>query len=105
MADAVREQNAEVAVGQLGQPPARLGQTAQVPLSVQGRLPNAEAFANIILKTASPSALLRASREKVAGVKDSAVVRLKDVARLELGAKNEDISCHLDGRAASSVSI
>ena len=105
VADAIREQNADVAVGQLGQPPARSGQTAQVPLSVQGRLPNAEAFANIILKTASPSPLPRDSREKVAGVRDSAVVRLKDVARVELGPKNEDLTCHVDGRVAGSLTI
>jgi multidrug efflux pump len=89
VADAVREQNAAVALGQLGQPPARPGQTGQIPLSVQGRLPDAEAFANIIVKTAP----------------GGKVVRLKDVARVELGPKNQDLTCHVDGRESSSVTI
>src|SRR5262249_22488339 len=49
----LREQNVEVAAGQIGQPPIPRGQAFQLPLSTKGRLIEAEEFADIILKTGS----------------------------------------------------
>jgi len=51
VAAALREQSAPVALGQVGQQPAPLGQEQQVPLSTLGRLVEPEQFANVILKT------------------------------------------------------
>ncbi|HWG43515.1 MAG TPA: efflux RND transporter permease subunit [Gemmataceae bacterium] len=86
---AIREQNTAVAAGHLGQEPAKAGLAFQVPLDVQGRLSEAEEFGNIVLKTGD----------------DGRVLRLKDVARVELGPKNVDLTCHVDGKAASSLTV
>src|SRR5690606_21663892 len=48
---AIREQNQQVALGQLGQPPADNGQMRQIPLAVQGRLEEPDEFADIVLRT------------------------------------------------------
>src|SRR5205814_3663093 len=49
----LREQNVQVAAGQIGQPPVPTGQDFQYTLSTLGRLTEAEQFANIVLKTGS----------------------------------------------------
>jgi multidrug efflux pump len=87
--DSIREQNAAVATGQIGQPPTRHGQQFQITLSTLGRLGDVEQFENIVLK-ARPGGRL---------------TRLKDVARVELGPKNEDLTCHVDGKPAASISV
>src|SRR5713226_6713312 len=70
----LREQNVQVAAGQIGQPPVPTGQDFQYTLSTLGRLVEAEQFADIILKTGT----------------DGEVTHLKDVSRTELGAQRED---------------
>ena len=70
----LREQNVQVAAGQIGQPPVPDGQDFQYTLSTLGRLVEAEQFANIILKTD----------------KDGEVTYLRDVSRTELGAQSQD---------------
>ena len=70
----LREQNVQVAAGQIGQPPVPQGQDFQYTVSTLGRLVEPEQFADIILKTGT----------------DGEVTYLKDVARTELGAKNQD---------------
>ncbi len=72
VADAVREQNAAVALGQNGHSPALRGLEYQIPLTTVGRLVEADDFASI----------------KVNATPEGGLVRLKDVARVELGAKN-----------------
>ena len=86
---AVRSQNAQVATGQVGQPPVPDGQLIQVPLSTLGRLSEVDQFENIIVKATA----------------DGRVVRLKDVARIELGAKNQDISGKVNGLPSVSMAI
>jgi multidrug efflux pump len=61
----LREQNVQVAAGQIGQPPVPAGQQFQYPLSTLGRLVEPDQFANIILKTGS----------------DGEVTYLRDVSR------------------------
>src|SRR5206468_8304907 len=78
----LREQNIQVAAGQIGQPPIPTGQDFQYTLSTLGRLVEAEQFANIILKTGA----------------NGEVTYLKDVARTELGARSQDTLARLDGR-------
>src|SRR5262249_31354952 len=72
----LREQNLQVAAGQVGQSPAVPGQQTQVTLTTLGRLIEPEQFAKVIIKTTS----------------DGRVVRIRDVGRVELGAKNQDTS-------------
>src|SRR5262249_50665391 len=85
----LREQNVQVAAGQIGQPPVPKGQDFQFTLSTLGRLVEAEQFANIILKTGS----------------DGEVTYLRDVARTDLGARSEDQLSRLDRRPSSGVAV
>src|SRR5205809_5633469 len=86
---AIREQNAQVATGSVGQEPNPGRQESQVTLSTLGRLSEAEQFENIILKRG----------------REGRLTRIKDVGRVQLGAKNEDISVRLDGRETVFLAI
>src|SRR5438876_1128713 len=85
----LREQNVQVAAGQIGQPPVPKGQDFQYTMSTLGRLIEAEQFANIIIKTGA----------------DGEVTYLRDVGRAELGAKNLDQSLTLDGKPSVGLAI
>lgn len=85
----LREQNQEVACGQVGQQPMRRGQESQITLTTLGRLKEPEQFGNIVLRAA----------------RDGRILRIKDVARVELGAKNENVTCQLDGKQSVGVII
>ena len=85
----LQEQNVQVAAGQIGQPPIPKGQDFQYTMTALGRLVEPEQFANIIIKTGN----------------DGEVVYLKDVARTELGARNQDQGCTLDGKPSTGVVI
>jgi HAE1 family hydrophobic/amphiphilic exporter-1 len=87
--NAVREQNVQVAAGQIGQPPAPRGQKFQYILNVRGRLVEQAEFENIVLKT-DPEGRL---------------TRVRDVARVELGSKSYDISGNQDGKPSINIAI
>jgi multidrug efflux pump len=86
---AVEQQNAQVAAGQVGQPPAPRGQSFQYTINTTGRLADARQFADIILKVDA----------------NSRPVRLKDVARVQLGALSYDQVCTLDGRPSVALAV
>ena len=86
---AIRAQNAQVATGQIGQQPVPNGQLLQIPLATLGRLVDTEQFGNIVVK-ATP---------------EGRVTRVKDIGRVELGAKNQDISGQVNGRASVSLAV
>src|SRR5829696_8879550 len=86
---AIEQQNAQVAAGQIGQPPVPNGQVFQYTMSTLGRLADAEQFADMILKTDA----------------QGRIVRLRDVARIDLGAQGYDQTCTLDGRPSVALSI
>jgi multidrug efflux pump len=86
---ALQEQNVQVAAGRLGQPPVPTGQEFQYTLTTRGRLVEAEQFGEIIIKTG----------------KAGEITRLHDVGRIELGAKNEDTQCTLDGKPSVGMAI
>jgi len=85
----LREQNIQVAAGQLGRPPIPSGQDFQYTLNTLGRLVEAEQFADIILSTGT----------------EGEVTYLKDVGRTELRAKNEDQGLTLDGKPSVGIAI
>jgi multidrug efflux pump len=85
----LREQNVQVAAGQIGQPPAPKGQDFQYTLSTLGRLAEAEQFSNIILGTD----------------KNGEITYLKDVSRTELGARSEDLMARLDRKPSSGLAV
>lgn len=76
---AIREQNVVVAPGNVGQQPVPHGQEYQLVLNTLGRLTTTEQFGDIIVKVG----------------KGGRYVRLREVARLELGAQNSDLICAL----------
>ncbi len=86
---ALREQNVQVAAGRIGQPPVPKGIAFDYPINTLGRLIDAEEFENIVIKT---------------GEKGQ-ITRLKDVARVELGAKNVDVNSYLDGQSSITLAV
>jgi HAE1 family hydrophobic/amphiphilic exporter-1/multidrug efflux pump len=86
---AVQQQNAQVSAGQLGNLPAPKTQELNATVSVQSRLQTPEEFAAIRLKT-SP---------------DGSVVRLRDVARVELGAETYGFSANYNGHPATAAAL
>ena len=86
---AIEQQNVQVAAGQIGQPPVPAGQVFQYTMSTLGRLADADQFADMILKTDDMGRL----------------VRLRDVAKIELGAQGYDQTCTLDGAPSVALSI
>jgi multidrug efflux pump len=86
---AIQQQNAQVAAGQIGQPPMPTGQKFQYTMTTLGRLADPDQFANMILKTDA----------------SGRVVRMRDVTRIELGAQDYDQSCALDGQPSVALSI
>jgi multidrug efflux pump subunit AcrB len=86
---AIQQQNAQVAAGQIGQPPVPTGQVFQYTMTTLGRLADVEQFAEMILKTDA----------------DGSIVRMRDVAQIELGAQGYDQTCTMDGRPTVAMSI
>ncbi len=85
----LREQNVQVAAGQIGQPPTPKGQDFQYTMSTLGRLTEPEQFGDIILSTGD----------------NGEVTYLKDVARIELGARSQDQTLALDGNPSVGLAI
>ena len=85
---AIREQNVEVSAGSIGSPPTPAGSVLQVSVNAQGRLTSPEAFGEIVLKSDG-----------------SELTRLKDVARIELGANSYAIRSLLNNEDAAAIVI
>jgi multidrug efflux pump len=95
--NAVQNQNVQVAAGQVGQQPVPDGQQFQFTMSTLGRLDEEKQFADIILKTGDV--------DPRQGMTSSQVVRLRDVARLELGAQQYDQAASLDGQPSVGLAV
>ena len=87
--NAVRAQNVEVSAGQIGADPAPAGQQLNATVRARSRLQTPEQFRNIIVKTQG----------------DGSVVRLSDVARVELGNESYTSSAVLNGHPGSGMPI
>ena len=86
---AIQAQNVQAAVGRIGARPVSDDQRLQLNIQTKGRLSSPEEFENIVIRT-NP---------------DGSVLRLKDVARVELGAANLDRETRLNGKAAAALAI
>ena len=86
---ALKAQNAQVAAGQLGGTPPVKGQQLNASIVAQTRLTNTEEFGNILLKVNQ----------------DGSQVRLRDVAKIELGGENYDVIAKFNGQPASGLGI
>lgn len=86
---AIEGQNIQASVGRIGAMPAPKSQQFQITLTSQGRLVSAEEFGNIII---------RANQ-------DGSYLRMKDVARVELGAKNEEVFSQYNDENSVALAI
>ena len=86
---AVRAQNAQVAVGQLGGAPAVKGQQLNATINAQDRLQTPQQFRDIVLRTET----------------DGSTLKLGDVARVELGAETYDFVTRYNGKPASGLAV
>src|SRR5271155_790467 len=86
---AIQAQNVEAPVGRIGARPISNDQQFQLNIQTQGRLTTPEQFGDIVLR-ANP---------------DGSLLRIKDVARVELGAQNEDIEARLNSKPAVAIGI
>src|SRR3954470_21823531 len=86
---AIRAQNAQVASGTIGDLPLAKGQTITATVVVSGQLSTVEQFGNIVLR-ANP---------------DGSTVRLKDVARIEIGGQSYAPSARLNGKPSTGIGV
>jgi multidrug efflux pump len=86
---AVREQNQNFPVGEIGQAPADRGQVLTFPVQTAGSLAEVEQFRNIVIRS----------------LPDGSVVRVRDVARVELGADDYQFESRLDGKPAVAMGV
>ena len=86
---AIQEQNLQAAAGVIGASPSAQGIDVQLPVNAQGRLTTEEEFGQIVVKTEA----------------GGAVTRLKDVARIELGAATYSLRSLLDNKPAVGIGI
>lgn len=87
--DAIRSQNVQAAVGRIGAEPIGIDQQYQLTLQTKGRLTDVDEFENIIVRS-NP---------------DGSTLRIKDVARVELGAKSSDTITTLNGAPSAGLGI
>ncbi|HND56578.1 MAG TPA: efflux RND transporter permease subunit, partial [Pirellulaceae bacterium] len=86
---AIREQNFQLATGQLGQPPVAANQPLQFPLATLGRLTTPEEFGRIVVRV----------------TEDQRIIRLRDVARIEFDARSQDIANRFDSKPTVGLAI
>jgi HAE1 family hydrophobic/amphiphilic exporter-1 len=87
--NALHQQNLQLGIGSIGQPPAPNGQMYQIELQTQGRLKEADEFENMVIKAGT----------------DGTLVKLKDVGRAELGAENYSSFARYSGHVAVGYQI
>ena len=87
--NAIKQQNVQAPVGRIGARPISDDQQLQLNIQTKGRLTSTDEFAQIVIRT-NP---------------DGSVLRLGDIARLELGAANLDRSTRLNGSPAALIAV
>ena len=88
--NAIREQNTQVAAGVVGAQPAPAGTDFQLAINAQGRLVSEEEFANVIVRTEP---------------KTGAMVRVKDIGRVEISAGSYALRSLLNNKEAAAIAI
>ena len=89
VAKAVRSQNTQLAAGELGQIPAARGQQYNAVIVTRSRLSTPEEFGEVIVKSTN----------------GGATVRVKDIARVELGAQDYSIAARIDGQPTAAIAV
>ncbi|MBV8314877.1 MAG: efflux RND transporter permease subunit, partial [Planctomycetaceae bacterium] len=91
----IQKQNVQVAAGQIGQQPVPPGQQLQLTMSTLGRLEDTKQFGDILVKSGTVST----------DAVSTPVVRIRDVARVELGAQQYDQICRLSGQPSVALAV
>ncbi|HUN91538.1 MAG TPA: multidrug efflux RND transporter permease subunit [Burkholderiaceae bacterium] len=89
IANAISAQNQQYAAGKIGGEPAPSGQSLVYTVNARGRMTDPEQFGDIVVRANGPAGALH----------------LRDVARIELGALNYDVSYTLDGKGAIGMAV
>ena len=89
VASAIQAQNAQVSAGSLGELPNLSGQTISATVVVPGQISSTKEFGDIVLRANA----------------DGSTVRLKDVARIELGAQSYATTARLNGKPATGMGV
>jgi multidrug efflux pump len=89
ISDAIRSQNVQAAAGIIGASPSQPGVNLQLNVNAQGRLKTPEEFGNIIVKSGE----------------NGEITRLRDVARVEMGAADYTLRSLLDGEPAVAIAV
>ncbi|MEO1202078.1 MAG: efflux RND transporter permease subunit, partial [Pseudomonadota bacterium] len=87
--NAIREQNASAAAGQLGAQPGNEDLNLTLPVSTEGRLSSALEFSNIVVRASA----------------DGSLIRLRDIARVELGAQAYRLESRINGQDAAIIQV
>ncbi len=86
---AIEQENKQAAAGKIGALPVPTGQTFEYPITVKGRLESVEEFEQIIVRRRD----------------DGSIVRIRDVARVELDSENYELEGKLNGKPAGTIPI
>jgi len=89
VSNAIQDQNQQIPAGSIGQPPIPEGQQFQYSITTKGRLSTVEEFENIILKTDT----------------DGSVLRIKDVATVDLGAESYSTLAYMNGKSTVGIGV
>ncbi|MDD5198768.1 MAG: multidrug efflux RND transporter permease subunit [Terrimicrobiaceae bacterium] len=87
--NALSEQNVQVAAGVIGQPPVPKGRAFQLTVTTLGRLKDPEQFADVVVKTGD----------------NGRIVKVRDVARVELAALDYSVNSYLGGKPAVALAV
>ena len=86
---AIQQENVQAAAGKIGGRPVPTGQDFELPITLKGRLEKASEFEEIIVRRGD----------------DGSIVRIKDVARVELSSENFESASYIDGKPAGGILI
>ncbi|HWT54114.1 MAG TPA: efflux RND transporter permease subunit [Rhodocyclaceae bacterium] len=89
VATAIRAQNVQLATGEIGQNPAAPGQQLNAVIVARSRLTTPEEFGDILVKTRP----------------DGSTVRVRDIARVELGGQSYDVFARMDGKPGAAIAV
>src|SRR5499426_774084 len=103
--NAIKQQNVQVAAGQIGGPPAAANQVFQFTVNTLGRVTEVEQFENIIIKSQPPTTVASQTPKTTQTNQTAAIVRIKDVAKVELSQQQYTIFSGLSGKKAAHIAV
>src|SRR5882724_80189 len=103
--NAIKHQNIQVAAGQIGGPPAPSNQVFQFTVNTLGRVSDVEQFENIIIKSKPPATEASQTLKTTETNQTAMVVRIKDVARVELSQQQYTIFSGLSGKKTAHIAV